>query len=88
MWKHRFRRLVKKPLPKKKASGSRNFYKKAYLRFGFNRNYGIFEQGCIVKLIDFRDAMVAGVVVVNDLTLVSRNKTHFGRVKEMKLQTW
>ncbi len=38
--------------------------------------------------IDFRDAMVAGVAVVNDLTLVSRNKAHFARVKELKLQTW
>ena len=38
--------------------------------------------------IDFRDAMVAGVAVVNDLTLVSRNKAHFGRVKELKFQTW
>jgi tRNA(fMet)-specific endonuclease VapC len=38
--------------------------------------------------IDFRDAMVAGVAIVNDLTLVSRNKAHFGRVKELKYQTW
>jgi predicted nucleic acid-binding protein len=38
--------------------------------------------------IDFRDAMVAGMAIVNDLTLVSRNKAHFGRVKELKYQTW
>lgn len=38
--------------------------------------------------IDFRDAMVAGVAIINDLTLVSRNKAHFGRVKELKYQTW
>jgi predicted nucleic acid-binding protein len=38
--------------------------------------------------IDFRDAMVAGVAIVNDLTIVSRNKAHFGRVKELKYQIW
>ena len=38
--------------------------------------------------IDYRDAMIAAVSVVNDLTLVTRNSGHFHRVKELKLQIW
>ena len=38
--------------------------------------------------IDYRDAMIAGIAVVNDMTLVTRNSDHFHRVKELKLQPW
>jgi tRNA(fMet)-specific endonuclease VapC len=38
--------------------------------------------------IDFRDAMIAGVAKANGLTLVTRNKEHFARIKELKLEAW
>jgi tRNA(fMet)-specific endonuclease VapC len=38
--------------------------------------------------IDYRDAMIAAVAIQNDLTLVTRNKAHFNRIKDLKLQTW
>jgi tRNA(fMet)-specific endonuclease VapC len=38
--------------------------------------------------IDFRDAMIAGIAVENELTLVTRNKAHFSRIKELKLEVW
>jgi predicted nucleic acid-binding protein len=40
------------------------------------------------EAIDFRDAMIAGIVIENNLTLVTRNKTHFCRVKNLQLETW
>ncbi len=41
-----------------------------------------------MREIDYRDAMIAAVAVVNNLTLVTRNIAHFCRVKELKLQPW
>ena len=38
--------------------------------------------------IDYRDAMIAGIAIENDLTLVTRNKSHFSRIKNLKLETW
>jgi len=38
--------------------------------------------------IDFRDAMIAGIAKANGLTLVTRNKEHFARVKELKVELW
>ena len=38
--------------------------------------------------IDYRDTMIAAIAIENDLTLVTRNKVHFGRIKNLKLQTW
>jgi len=38
--------------------------------------------------IDFRDAMIAGIALENDLTLMTRNKAHFSRIKALKVQTW
>jgi tRNA(fMet)-specific endonuclease VapC len=35
--------------------------------------------------IDYRDAMIAGIAIENDLTLVTRNKSHFSRIKSLKL---
>lgn len=40
------------------------------------------------KPIDYRDAMIAGIAIENDLTLVTRNKSHFSRIKNLKLETW
>ena len=38
--------------------------------------------------IDYRDAMIAGIAIENDLTLVTRNQSHFSRIKNLKLETW
>lgn len=38
--------------------------------------------------IDYRDAMIAAIALENDLTLVTRNKAHFNRIRNLKLQTW
>jgi tRNA(fMet)-specific endonuclease VapC len=38
--------------------------------------------------IDFRDAMIAGIAKANGLSLVTRNKEHFARVKDLKIELW
>ena len=38
--------------------------------------------------IDYRDAMIAAIAIENELTLVPRNKSHFSRIKSLKLETW
>ena len=38
--------------------------------------------------IDFRDAMIAGIAKTNGLALVTRNRGHFSRVKNLKLESW
>jgi tRNA(fMet)-specific endonuclease VapC len=38
--------------------------------------------------IDYGDAMIAGIAIENDLTLVTRNKSHFSRIKNLKQETW
>ena len=38
--------------------------------------------------MDYRDAMIAGVVLENDLTLVTRNTAHFKRINGLKLEKW
>ena len=38
--------------------------------------------------IDFRDAMIAGIASRNGLTLVTRNKEHFARVKGLEVEVW
>jgi predicted nucleic acid-binding protein len=38
--------------------------------------------------IDFRDAMIAGIAKANGLSLVTRNKEHFARVKELEIEVW
>ncbi len=37
------------------------------------------------KAIDFRDILIAGIVMENDVTLFTGNKRHFQRVKGLKL---
>lgn len=44
--------------------------------------------GATGKPIDFRDIMIAAIALENDLTLVTRNKSHFSRIKSLKLETW
>ena len=38
-------------------------------------------------LIDYRDAMMAGIAIENDLKLVTRSKPHFGRIRNLKQET-
>ncbi len=38
--------------------------------------------------IDYRDAMIAGIAVENGLTLKTRNKPHFKRIKGLLVETW
>jgi tRNA(fMet)-specific endonuclease VapC len=40
------------------------------------------------ETIDFRDSMIAAIVIENGLTLITRNKAHFKRVKDLKIETW
>ena len=37
------------------------------------------------QLVDFRDAMIAGIVIENDAMLYTRNVKHFERVERIKL---
>jgi predicted nucleic acid-binding protein len=40
------------------------------------------------ETIDFRDAMIAAIAIENGLTLVTRNKSHFKRVKGLQIEEW
>ncbi|MDG7000350.1 MAG: type II toxin-antitoxin system VapC family toxin, partial [Nitrososphaerota archaeon] len=39
-------------------------------------------------LIDFRDALIAGISVANSLLIMTRNKDHFSRIKGLKVESW
>ncbi len=39
-------------------------------------------------LIDFRDALIAGISVANSLPIMTRNKDHFSRIKGLKVESW
>ena len=38
--------------------------------------------------IDFRDAMIAGIAKTNNLTVVTRNKGNFARIRSLTIETW
>ena len=40
------------------------------------------------EAVDFRDAMVSAVAESKNLSLVSRNRQHFSRFKDLKLEQW
>lgn len=40
------------------------------------------------ETIDFRDAMIAAIAEENGLTLVTRNISHFKRIKGLKTEKW
>jgi predicted nucleic acid-binding protein len=44
--------------------------------------------GALGELIDYREAMMAAISIENDLTLLTRNKLHFSRIKNLKLVSW
>jgi predicted nucleic acid-binding protein len=40
------------------------------------------------EAIDYRDAMVAAIAKINGLTLVTRNRGHFSRIRGLQLESW
>jgi predicted nucleic acid-binding protein len=42
----------------------------------------------IGETIDYRDAMIAAIAIENGLTLVTRNKNHFKRIKGLQTEEW
>ncbi|MGI0078179.1 MAG: type II toxin-antitoxin system VapC family toxin [Nitrososphaerales archaeon] len=40
------------------------------------------------KMIDFRDALVAGISMVNSMSLVTRNDKHFSRIRGLEIESW
>jgi tRNA(fMet)-specific endonuclease VapC len=40
------------------------------------------------ETIDFRDAMIAAIAAQNGLTLVTRNRAHFKRIKGLQTEIW
>ena len=40
------------------------------------------------ETIDFRDAMIAAIAMENGMTLVTRNKAHFKRIKGLQTEEW
>jgi len=38
--------------------------------------------------IDYRDAMIAAIAIENGLTLVTRNESHFRRIKGLQIKAW
>lgn len=40
------------------------------------------------EAIDYRDALIAAIVVENGLTLVTRNEAHFRRLKGLQMEVW
>jgi tRNA(fMet)-specific endonuclease VapC len=38
--------------------------------------------------IEYRDAMISGIVLESGTTLVTRNRKHFSRVPKLKLEEW
>ncbi len=53
-------------------------------RAGENSAY-LASQG---ESVDFRDATIAAVAVSNGLTLVTNNKNHFSRFRDLELESW
>nr|VFJ60126.1 MAG: tRNA(fMet)-specific endonuclease VapC [Candidatus Kentron sp. FW] len=40
------------------------------------------------KLLDDMDLLIAGIAVANDLVLVTHNRTHFERIKQLEIEDW
>lgn len=38
------------------------------------------------QMIDFRDVLIAGIVIVNDATLLTRNLDHFKRIEGLRIR--
>ena len=40
------------------------------------------------ELIDDIDLLIAGVAIENEMTLVTNNENHFGRIQGLKIENW
>ena len=40
------------------------------------------------EMIDIRDAIISGIALANNCSVVTRNIEHFKRVKELKVEKW
>lgn len=40
------------------------------------------------ETIDYRDTMIAAIAIENDLMLVTRNRAHFRRIRDLKTEFW
>lgn len=40
------------------------------------------------EMIEYRDAMVAGIALESGLTIVTRNKKHFSRIPKLRIEEW
>ena len=40
------------------------------------------------ELIDDIDLLIAGIAIENELTLVTNNTNHFGRIRDLKIENW
>lgn len=48
-------------------------------------------QGELIKegdMLDPEDVMIAGIAIVNGERIITRNTEHFGRIKELKIETY
>ncbi|ACF42746.1 type II toxin-antitoxin system VapC family toxin [Pelodictyon phaeoclathratiforme] len=40
------------------------------------------------KIIDDIDLLIAGIAIENDMTLVTNNESHFGRISGLRIENW
>ena len=40
------------------------------------------------ELIDDIDLLIAGIAIENEMTLVTNNQSHFGRISGLKTENW
>jgi tRNA(fMet)-specific endonuclease VapC len=40
------------------------------------------------QIIDDIDLLIAGIAIENDMTLVTNNENHFGRIPGLRIENW
>lgn len=40
------------------------------------------------RMIDPEDAMIAGIALINDESVLTRNVEHFSRIRDLKIETY
>lgn len=40
------------------------------------------------QIIGHNDILIAGTAIINDMTLISNNTNHFGRIENLSLENW
>jgi tRNA(fMet)-specific endonuclease VapC len=46
------------------------------------------ELSKVGQAVEFRDVLIAGISMTNGMSLVTRNREHFSRIKGLKLESW